>query len=272
MTDLQIELLNIYLEFKSVCKKLNIPFFAAGGTLLGAIRHKGFIPWDDDMDLYMFREDYERFLKEAPSLFSEDFFVQCHNTDKEWFRPFCKIRKNNTTAIEYFGAKFHQGIWIDVFPLDKYIDDNKLLKKDEKRRKQLIRRVSIHYGMENKIKGKIYNMYIILRYPSLKNAYKKICQLAIKYNNSKQAKYYSTIWDDKTKKKVFFDERLLKNFKSVPFENHSIYVPTYYDIILTIQYGDWHKIPPVNDRQPGHTIHLLDLQSDYKNYLERSKR
>lgn len=116
--------LNLLKKFDEVCRKYNLKYYADYGTLLGAVRHKGFIPWDDDLDLTMFRDDYERLKDVAYKEFSEPYFFQDSYSDSMMW-AFSKLRDSRTTAIEFPDApsSFHQGIFIDIFPLDDAPDE-----------------------------------------------------------------------------------------------------------------------------------------------------
>ena len=107
-------------EIERVCRANDIRYFAIAGTLLGAIRHEGFIPWDDDIDLGMLRLDYERFLDCAKNDLGEDYFLQTWNTDSSFGLPMAKIRLNGTRLVEAASANVpcHQGIFVDIFPFD----------------------------------------------------------------------------------------------------------------------------------------------------------
>lgn len=111
----ELEILN---EFVSICEKHNLEYFLAGGTLLGAVRHKGFIPWDDDIDVGMPRKDYNKFIKICKNELNSRFFLDCYETNKYCWSPFAKIRIRNTKMIEDMSknSKSNQGIWIDIFP------------------------------------------------------------------------------------------------------------------------------------------------------------
>lgn len=112
--------LEILKEFVCVCKKHGLRFFLVGGTLLGAVRHKGFIPWDDDIDIAMPREDYDRFAELAPAVLQTQYFYQNPDTDPHYFLSYAKIRKHGTEVYEerFKKAGFHKGVFIDIFPLD----------------------------------------------------------------------------------------------------------------------------------------------------------
>ncbi len=118
----QLTLLEIAKEFKRVCNELNISYFLDSGTLLGAVRHKGFIPWDDDLDVGMLRNDYGFFLANANKVLSSDFELQSWYSDKNYGFPFAKIRMKDTLYIEQGAqlSKAKQGFYIDIFPYDVY--------------------------------------------------------------------------------------------------------------------------------------------------------
>ena len=127
--------LEILLEIDRVCREHGIKYFLDSGTMLGAARHGGFIPWDDDIDISMLRDDYDRFLEVAQDSLGEKYFVQTRKTDPKATNSFAKVRKNGTTCIEY-SAKLdgsHTGIWVDIFPFDTVLntEENKKRKKKQ---------------------------------------------------------------------------------------------------------------------------------------------
>ena len=114
------EMLVIYKEIARVCDKHGLCYFVVGGTLLGAVVHKGYIPWDDDLDIAMPRDDYDRFIELAPTELSERFFIHHTSTDPNYWLPFAKVRMNNTVFLEEKrkNVNSHAGIYVDVFPFD----------------------------------------------------------------------------------------------------------------------------------------------------------
>lgn len=120
LRQLQMTELEILDEFVRICEENNLHYYLVGGTLLGAVRHHGFIPWDDDIDVAMFRKDYDRFAEIAPQKLHPQYFYQCPDTDPYYFLTYAKIRKNGTEVYEerFRNAKFHKGVFIDIFPLD----------------------------------------------------------------------------------------------------------------------------------------------------------
>lgn len=125
--------LDLLAEFDRVCKKNNIKYCADGGTLLGAVRHKGFIPWDNDIDVAMLRTEYEKLCLIAPKEFKEPYFFQTNETDPGTARGHAQLRNSQTTGILTFemkmGCKFNQGIFMDIFPFDAVPEDREELKR-----------------------------------------------------------------------------------------------------------------------------------------------
>ena len=118
--DVQIVCLEILKEIDRICKQNGILYWMEGGSMLGAVRHHGFIPWDDDLDIAMFRDDYNRFLEIASKELKENYFLQTHQTDPEYPLFYAKVRKNNTFIDErsYQDLNIHKGIFVDIFPVD----------------------------------------------------------------------------------------------------------------------------------------------------------
>ena len=119
MNELQQKELDLLKEFVKFCELHNLTYFLIGGTLLGAIRHLGFIPWDDDIDVGMPRPDYDRFCELAEKHFVGDIFFQSYRSDKGYPYIFSKLRNSNTTFIEkiYRHVPMNHGVYIDIFPL-----------------------------------------------------------------------------------------------------------------------------------------------------------
>lgn len=120
MRALQLCELEILDEFVRICEKYHLQYYLVGGTLLGAVRHKGFIPWDDDVDVAMPRKDYEKFARVCETELSADFFYQCPDTDPYYFLTYAKLRKKGTSVYEerFKKSKFYNGVFIDIIPLD----------------------------------------------------------------------------------------------------------------------------------------------------------
>ena len=251
----QLKELEILLEIKRICEKNNINYFLCFGTLLGAIRHKGFIPWDDDVDIYMKREDYNRFLKIASTQISDKYFIESHCFNSKFPRTFTKIKANETVFLEkYFQhANLHPGIWVDIFPLDSL---NKLEPRALKRKinkmhiLQSIADYSVNILHPRKIHSKIFLKFFSSLYG--KSAISKKEKLMLS-NDSNQINYLIDFNNTQANYPIF-KKHLFENSIFLEFEGHLFSAPANYDEILTQIYGDYMKFPPKSEQICKHEI------------------
>ncbi len=261
----QLAQLEIAKEFKRICEENGIRYFLDGGTLLGAVRHKGFIPWDDDLDIGMLREDYEKFLEIAPKVMDKKYFLQTPYSDNYYGLFFSKIRKLGTSYIEKSSeqSKAHNEIWIDIFPYDTYPDNENDRKKLKKRimfyRRVLYVKSRIRpWVIKNKFIDKLicFIGYLPYRFISLfisrDTILKNAKEYQIKYNNQKtEYKYPQGIepcgaWIVPS---IAFD-----SFDMMPFEDSKFSVTHGYDVFLRNGYGDYMQLPPEDQRENRHNI------------------
>ena len=261
--------LDILSEIINICKKHNLKYFGTGGTSLGAVRHKGFIPWDDDIDLVMKREDYEKFINIAPKEIKENFFVQCSKTEKKYFRGHMQVRNSNTTAIisddKY--NDYNKGIWVDIFPLDNVPDDlkerEKFIKKIAKKRKLL--ELST-YKKSNNILKAIIKWFIANVYWKIKDVdeeIKKFEEFSQKYNNT-ETKQCGAIMFAPFEFKYDNDWCLGNDF--LDFEYMQLSVFKDYKAHLVRQYGDNYMEIPKNKGGSKHGKVFFDVNKSYKTY------
>lgn len=264
--------LNILKEFIKVCKKLNLQYYLLGGSALGAIRHDGFIPWDDDIDVGMPRKDYEKFLNEAQSYLPSNYFIQTMNSDKNYRNHFAKIRNNDTCFIEESikNIDMNHGIYIDIFPLDgcgNTIEEakNNFYKYSKLNEIYLFKNHKIsHSGLRNKFRC-IYYWVLSLRYKNIFKVEEEIqnyCS-SISYEKSKYVCNYFGMWREK--------EISLKKWfgkgKETKFENIKVIIPNDSDKYLNKLYGEYMQLPPVEKRVAPH-CYILDTNKSYKNYID----
>jgi len=263
--EVQIEILD---EIDRICKENNITYFLVGGTMLGAVRHNGFIPWDDDVDIGMLRADYDRFKELClnSDVLNKKYFLHCLDTDKNYWLPFMKVRKNNTT----FGEKFiknldtHKGIFVDIFPYDNV--------KYEKNFFQKIRSFLI-LNIENAVlcKHKLKKANNCRR----KIAVKSLMMLSLNQLYKFQNYLFNIKINKNTKYIVCFiaggnpaDETLERKrvfpVKEMEFEGKMYPCIKDYDYYLKRVYGDYMKLPPKNKRVT-HSPEIISF-NEGKNY------
>lgn len=287
---LQDAALQIVTEIDRVCRKLGIGYFVCGGTLLGYKRHGGFIPWDDDIDVGMFREDYERFAKEAPAVLDkETFFLQTRESDPNIPYLFSKIRLNDSSYVTAYNQfrDFHKGICVDIFPFDAVPSCGKEL---ETFRDQVYKQVKEHNHIANR------------QYPQIeiqRSVQKNIDWLLAQVIGRLLTRYY---WGKSLVKTQEAFDRVVQTYNSraveeelpyvacfipsytmvrredllpydrVKFEGLDINVPSNPNIFLAMQYGDYMALPPLHKRQ-GHDLLEWDIgnEKDFDNNDDSSK-
>lgn len=236
--------IDILKQFASICEEYNLYYTLVGGSLLGAVRHKGMIPWDDDIDVLMFRDDYDKFIKVFAEKDYPDLKIHCFEVDKNYPHIVLKICQNNTIAIDDNGNEKAYGVFIDVFCMDGMGNDYSLAIKN--REKQ------INY---------INNGYSISKYPFISKLWHKFCSLKrygfekeyyIKMCNKfsvDESKYLAntSFYDKKIFPKYLFEKRVL-----LEFENDKYWCMEKYHEYLILKYGDYLKLPPEEERIPMH--------------------
>lgn len=261
----------ILISYIDICKKLNLRYYLIGGTLIGAIRHQGFIPWDDDIDIGMPREDYEIFLKEAQALLPEHLFVQTIWTDREYLQCFAKIRNSNTTFLETTAAKhnINHGAFIDIFPLDYYPDDPKAQRRIDKKRSVYTARVSARYARPTRRSPQAFLLTIALRliYPSYRYVLKKRDKLFKSIPKSRLLANYGGF----DGQREIVPASWYGQGVPVTFEGLQVIAPTQYHEILTHIYGDYMQLPPEEDRVGHHYTDVLDLKTPYTAYIKQNR-
>lgn len=257
---MQLIQLDLLVELDRICRKHDIEYFLIAGTLLGAVRHGGFIPWDDDVDVAMKRSEYERFCEVCEEeLSQEEFFLQNYHTDKAYRWGYAKLRKKNTMYIRkgQEAIKSMSGVSIDVFIID-YVPDNYIL------------RMLHHYIRRGCIKtlwsivGATEEKNLILRvlYRGLRHVPKEIPnrieEKMVSCTNKRERKYLCyTGFYRKTyytrKKENRFDTGMcaswFKERTEIEFEGKSFYTCKDYKEYLAYMYGDYMRIPQENERE-----------------------
>ena len=255
LKEVEIELLD---ELDRVCKLLNIKYYMVGGTLLGAVRHKGFIPWDDDIDVVMFRKDLGLLEKEGIHLFDKKYFLQTENTDKYYPLMTSKLRKNNTVFLEECMSshvKSHKGIFIDIFPLDDISDvNNEKIKRHVKYMKIittiLCEKTGYHFDVKWYTKLLSYMIGLI----GINNL-KKIRNYLMTYENDNGFNYSTIYASNYGFIKQFRNKEIYGDGIRIRFENGEYLAPIRYIDFLVQLFGEnYMDLPPIEKRVTRHPI------------------
>lgn len=260
LKEVEVELFD---ELDRVCKLLNIPYFMVGGTLLGAVRHKGFIPWDDDIDVVMFREDLERLEKEGTTLFDKKYFLQTENTDQYYPLMTAKLRKNGTIFLEECmdeNVKSHAGIFIDIFPMDDISDvNNPIVQKNVKKMGLLTTIIcencGYHYGVKNttKILAKVMGLLGVTRLKKMRNR-------LMTAENGQGFKMNTIYASNYGYRKQCRNKDIYRPACKLEFEGKEYFAPHDYKAFLTQLFGEkYMELPPVEKRVTRHPVSKLDF-------------
>lgn len=268
----EFEMLN---DVASFCDENNIQYFIICGTLLGAVRNGGFIPWDDDIDIGMDLKNYKRFLKLAKNNLPKKYFIQHFSTDRKVDFPWIKVRINNTTCMETKKRSFdiHAGIGMDVF-LVNGISNNKIRYFAQAQAEKFQRVLLVkHYYKECNIAYKSTLRKMIHRiYPEFMRMLTiKLLDYVINYDLEKSTFCYNT-YNMYLENCYKFVSRWFQTVEKIPFEDELFYAPKNRIDYLEARYGKWQELPPEDERK-GHGEMIIDLNNDYSvYYINRKKR
>lgn len=265
MNELQQKEFRLFACFHKVCEELGLTYFLVCGSALGAVKYKGFIPWDDDMDVGMMREDYDRFMREAPALLPEGIFLQNFRSDPAYPLIFAKLRDSGTTYVETGIAHLpvNHGVYIDVFPLDGY-PASPVGRRIFELRKRIFR-LKLLSALESDYSPQARLAVTVMR---LLGFHRRTGRILAKYERMISA--YSTEtssiicnhgnWQGKLE---YAPREQYGKGTTADFEGIQARVPEQYDAYLTRKYGDWRaELPP--EQQVGHHYYtVMDLDTPY---------
>ena len=261
---LKERLLTMATMFHWFCSEKGIKYYMLGGTMLGAIRHKGFIPWDDDMDFGIMREDYEK-LKEYRNELPQGYSLNFYEFDKNFQYGFCKLYDENSTYIEgLYDVRAVGGIYIDIFPIDNIGDDWKKAEETGKKiafKKKVVAAIYAKGARSSSIKT--LGVKILGLLPKSPKWFAWVYDSVKKYRR-KDTKIVTNVFGAYTIKEIlpkeFFGEPVL-----YPFENTEFYGVEKAHEYLSRLYGDY-MTPPPEDKRGGHNIVYVDFEKPYKEY------
>lgn len=269
--DIQLAQLELAKEFKRVCEENKLKYFMDSGTLLGAVRHGGFIPWDDDMDFGMLRDEYEKLLEIAPTAFRNKYFLQTWDNDPYYPYGFAKLRKIGTKYVEtaLVDNMAHNELYIDIFPYDSYPDG----KRDQIKQGKKIEWLKYTYMMKQNVKpwrnhdNKLERILVFLKYfpskicaffsdkNSIKESFKREM---IRFNDTKTLSLYEQTGGTPYGKWVMSREYFTE-LDILKFEDTFFWAPKLYNEYLKSAYGNYMELPPENKRSDKHKIIEVEL-------------
>ena len=266
--EVQVEILN---DFIRTCDKHNLKYFAVYGTALGAVRHQGFIPWDDDIDVGMLREDYYRFFEVFEEELGHKYTLLTPEIDERYACTVTHIQKKGTKFIseDSQDLKCERGIFMDIFPYDYIADSNKARRKQELAtlfwgKLLFLSGTAYPYIPIEGIIGRLAGLVCILIHGVLtllnvspKTLYRQYLKHAKTYN-TKGSKKYITSFENPgaVKNKIYEDD--MYPFQKVKFESTEIYIPANNHEIMTSIYGDYMQLPP-KDKRVNHRPLVIDF-------------
>lgn len=248
---LQAVELDILKQIHSFCERNDIKYSLYAGTALGAVRHKGFIPWDDDVDIVMTRNEYYKFIKAWKQNPIAGFFMENTDTDKECSINHTKIRKNGTILLSAGEdiEQGHHGIWIDIFVFDKvkigFWSENLIYYNGMKR--ILMTRGNRRSSVDNIRKKVIKKVLSLVPENIRKNQLKKANHNIQRYNLLED----NFRWSDTSALqyiKVQFPKELTNSYTKIQFEDNEFLIFEEYDTLLKVEYGDYMKLPPLEEQ------------------------
>lgn len=252
-------------EIDRICKLNHIQYSLCEGSLLGAVRHKGYIPWDDDMDILMLRPEYDKFVEACKNDLDSKFELLTTDMDPNYFYGFGKVILKDTIAVQKSleKTKYKKGIFVDIFPFDNIPNEKKLRNRQEKTNyllmKMLARKAKVEIEDKKNIKKRMGFFLVDLIVPFISSEYliKELNTNMTRYRNI-CTEYVCNIggywgYSKGTMKRKYFDEYIY-----VPFENIELPIIKSYDPYLKQMYGDYMELPPAEKRH-SHSFKKLDF-------------
>ncbi|MBQ7635091.1 MAG: LicD family protein [Bacteroidaceae bacterium] len=270
--NVEIDLLMRLIE---VCDRLGLRCWVADGTLLGAVRHGGFIPWDNDIDVCMLREDYDRLVEAGPQAFSHPYFLQTAFSDTNYFRYHAQLRNSETAAIRPSDSHrpFNQGIFIDIFPLDAVPEDEKRLQHvvhSVRRTVRFLKTMDTPILLSGRI-GLLFRKWHCKREVKKRGwteVYRTGVDDVLRATDIGDCRYVAEIGFSGSDH--LFDKHIFDKTVMLDFEQASVPAPAGYEAYLRAQYGDDYMTP--RQVSTAHDDALFDTEKSYTELLPLARR
>lgn len=237
------------------CLENGIPYSMACGTMLGAVRHQGYIPWDDDIDIYLLRNDYERLMKSFPDVYKNHYCIYSLERNKNWERAYAKACDNRTIVYELADYTMHYGVNIDIFPIDEVPDDNELWQEYDTKRRKLLHRwcgiISMNpfsftpRRIARWLRNRVFKFLIPL--PRMARIIDSKCK-------QWRGRGYNSVFECclGLSQKRPFAKSVFGHLVDYPFEDRRFMGFENYDDYLRNGYGDYMQLPPEEKRVSHH--------------------
>lgn len=259
----QLAMLEMLQVLDQICRKHGISYQLFAGTVLGAVRHEGFIPWDDDLDVVMLRDEYSHFLRVAPEEVGSGYYVQAEFSD-HWPCAFSKLRKNGTACIERYIPRdplTHQGVYIDIFPCDN-LSNNKLMRG--------LQFVASKFLIAQALDKRGYITGSLLKKAAMRISRilprAKLHQIVVNRRDNSTKLVHTFLGASHSYKKSVYPRQWFESSVDMCFEGGAYPVSSSYHELLTRLYGSYLEIPSEEVRAAKVHAELVDLEHSFENY------
>ena len=267
--------LELLAQFLDVCRRLGLRCWVADGTLLGAVRHKGFIPWDNDIDVCMMRPDYDRLVEAGPHEFKHPYFLQTAYSDKDYFRGHAQLRNTQTAAIRPSDSyrPFNQGIFIDIFVLDAVPEDTEHLNKvlrSVRRTTRFLKAKDTPILLSGRL-GLLFRKWrcqLAVRQKGWDTIYRSGIDDMLRLTNIQDCRYVAEMGYSGTEN--LLDKHIFDDTVMLDFEQLKVPAPVGYELFLRTQYGDDYMTP--RQIATAHDDALLSTTQSYTELIPAARR
>lgn len=251
-------LIQLLVSIHNYCEQENLSYFLSYGSLIGAIRHKGFIPWDDDIDICMPRKDYETLIKHYNEKQTGTTVLISPENDPDYYVTSAKLLDTRTVMKEHVSVDKTIGVYLDIFPIDYWPDDREHAIKQNKKITFLRKMLTLKNLQIDPKRGCIKNLIVMLGHIALigigrRKLINKIISVSTMYNENRTPKYAGVVSEsDHYGIREIMPVEWMQRITKATFEGKEYKIPAYYDSILSQLYGDYMSFPPKTEQISHH--------------------